>query len=143
MACEVAAAVVIALGAGLLVRSLVRLHAVARSVLERNATQGAVAEFRRSARVQMAQVAGALRRACPELTHSDVAEFLVQHQAIISGLWTIAHPAREIEVVDKLPEFQHLRVEFFSFYERMIVRILRGMLEESRRRQKSGQSLAC
>jgi AcrR family transcriptional regulator len=115
---------------------LMRLRLTLRSILERQGATQALIEFNGSLLAAMQRAAAALNAACPQLTSEEVTEFLIQHQAVNTGLWSMTHPPK---AASDLPRFQAIDFDFFELFERTIHQILRGLLEDCNHRTEKVQ----
>jgi AcrR family transcriptional regulator len=113
---------------------LLQLRLTVRSIFERRPATGVVADFQRSFFASMQRAAAALNAACPQLTPEEVTEFIIQHQAVNAGLWSMTDPPKKSDAAFDLPEFQSIGFDFFELFERTIHQILRGILEDSEHR---------
>lgn len=113
---------------------LMRLRLTVRGILERRPTADTVAEFNHAFMQSMQRVAAALQAACPQLTPEEVIEFGIQHQAVNAGLWSMTHPPARSPA--EPPQFQSIGFDFFELFERTIHQILRGLLDDAKRRPR-------
>jgi AcrR family transcriptional regulator len=120
---------------------LLRLRLTVLSIVERRAAADTIAEFNHAFRVAVQRAADALNAACPQLTREQVNEFIIQHQAVNTGLWSITHASK---AASDRSGFRAIRFDFFELFERTIYQILRGVLEVSghRRRKADGKNSA-
>ena len=101
-----------------------RLSVLLSSVLEHNLSEQVIVEFKLSLLEPIGQTIGLIQTALPDLTPARANDFVIQHHALIAGLWPIAHPSPEVEKVLQLPEFQPFHVDFFTIFNRTLERLL-------------------
>ena len=109
-----------------------RLTVIFSSVLERNVSGEFILRFKTALLAPMHRFVETLRRACPDLTERAAKEFLVQHHAVIAGLWPLAHPSAEVGKVIEAEEFRDFRIEFHPMVKIALARLLEGAITGSR-----------
>jgi len=119
---------------------LLRLRLTVAGIFERRPAAETIVEFNRSFFRSMQRAAHAINSACPQLTQEEVTEFVIQHQAVNAGLWSMTHRPKHLEAAADLPEHQQISFDFFKLFERTIYQILRGLLEDSEKRQQTAKS---
>ncbi|PHQ32228.1 TetR/AcrR family transcriptional regulator [Rhodopirellula bahusiensis] len=103
-----------------------RLTVVLASVLERNLSTEFIREFKRSLLPPLEQCAAALQSVQPDMSPAAVHEFLVQHHAVISGLWPLARPSEEVSAVMQEEEFRGYQVDFYRLFESTIRQLMQA-----------------
>jgi AcrR family transcriptional regulator len=109
-------------------RHILRLAATCRPMLERNAgTTPRAAEFGQSLHVSMSRIVAAISEACPKLTGGKAIAFIYQHQALASGLFTMA-PGAANPNDDAALKF--LALDYFTLFERTLRQVLAALISE-------------
>tara|TARA_R110002073_G_scaffold336379_1_gene532735 strand:- start:20623 stop:21276 length:654 start_codon:yes stop_codon:yes gene_type:complete len=101
-----------------------RLTVVLASVLERNLTTDFLREFKRSLLGPLERCSAALQSVRPEMSAAAVQEFIIQHHAVIAGLWPLAHPSEEVSTLMKEDEFRGHQVDFYRTFESTIRQLM-------------------
>ncbi len=101
-----------------------RLAAVFSSVLEHNLSQEFIRSFKQSLLPPLGHFAGLLQAVQPNLTDEATHDLMLQHHAMVVGLWPLAHPSPEVAEVLQDKELQYLKVDFFGLFERSLQRLL-------------------
>ena len=104
--------------------SYCRLLVVFSSVLEHNLTGDFIRDFKQSLLEPAEAFTSALKEAAPHLTDLAAQQFLMQHHALVAGLWPLAHPSSEVAKVLEEEPLAIFRVEFLSLLESSLTQLL-------------------
>ena len=105
-------------------RRFCRLTVVLASVLERNLSPEFIRDFKTELNENLAKIIATLQIALPHMSVKSGTEFLYQHQAMIAGLWPLAHPAPSVMEVLQGEEFQGLQIDFYRLFHQSIEELL-------------------
>ncbi|MBX3415139.1 MAG: TetR family transcriptional regulator [Pirellulales bacterium] len=109
-------------------RHILRLHAIASPVLERiAATDRGTAEFGRAFRLSLGRIVAAISEACPALAGGKAIAFMYQHQALASGLFTMAPGAA---AADGDAALKFLDLDYFTLFERTLRHLLEALMDD-------------
>lgn len=109
-------------------RHILRLHAIARPVLERiEGESPAAIDFVHSFNTSMARIVSAISEACPKLAGGKAIAFIYQHQALASGLFTMAPGAAN---PDDDASLKFLDLDYFTLFERTLRQVLAALISE-------------
>ncbi|MFT5465602.1 MAG: AcrR family transcriptional regulator [Verrucomicrobiales bacterium] len=96
-------------------------------VLEQNLSIEAVSAGRRELKDQLSELVLPLSEAVPELSDSQLLEFLSMHSVFLAGLWPTANPPKTIRLALENPELTELSVKFESRIAAHALVLLRGL----------------
>ncbi len=105
-------------------RRFCRLTVVLASVLERNLSPEFIRDFKTELNENLAKIIATLQIALPHMSVKSGTEFLYQHQAMIAGLWPLAHPSPSVMEVLQGEEFQGLQIDFYQLFHQSIEELL-------------------
>jgi len=108
---------------------LCELASVVTSVLEKNVSEDAIAEFKTRALSLGIRSAAMLHAALPALDLELCAWLLKPTFALVAGLWPMAHPPPAVAKVMERPEFAIHHTDFERELGRSIELLLRGALQ--------------
>ena len=107
---------------------LLRLTPLLTITLEKNTSEEVYRQTKLTLHEKMTAVVPHLQRALPSLSDMQVFEFLLFHQALLSGAQPMArYSDMQLRVLDEL-KLQVLKIDFAAFYEKSILMYLRGVL---------------
>lgn len=101
-----------------------RLTVVLASVLERNLTTEFLREFKRSLLPSLERCVAAIQSVQPDMSAAAVQEFIIQHHAVIAGLWPLAHPSEQVSTLMQEEEFRGHQVDFHRLFESTIRQLI-------------------
>lgn len=107
---------------------LCRLTSILTTVLEQNVSLEVVRRFKQRAGELSTRIANAIHAACPSVPPAQLVEFQRWAQALIAGLWPIAHPAPVI--VELLAESRY--AQFAGDFENDLRRAITPLLASLR-----------
>lgn len=110
---------------------LAMLMASLWSVLERNISVDAAAEFKRAIGAVMLAPADGLAAALPRLGAERATEFIHHFVLYIAGAWAASHPSPVVAEVLRLPEFEGMCLEFEVIVRAHATTLLHGLLAEA------------
>ena len=114
---------------GFVARSrLSQLASVVTSVLEKNVSEGAIAEFKMHALSLSIRAAAMLHAALPALSLEACGSVLKPTFALVAGLWPMAHPPAAVARVLERPEFALHCTDFEPELRRSLEFLLRSAL---------------
>ncbi|QDS91902.1 transcriptional regulator BetI [Roseimaritima multifibrata] len=108
-----------------------RLMAILSSVLERNLSDQAIADFKESLLIPKERFVAGIQQALPALTDREARDFLFQHHAVVAGMRPIAYPTEQMAAVLEEPEYKDFRIDFFGLLEQTFMKLLQGSVEDS------------
>lgn len=106
-----------------------RLFAALASVLEKNLSVEAIADFQRELKRELNDLILPLREATPELDDDQLFDFLLMHVVYLSGLWEHANPNPSVVEALAGEEFAQMRLDFESRIVQHALTVLRGLDE--------------
>lgn len=107
---------------------LLRLTPLLTITLEKNTSEDVYRRTKLTLHEKMTAIVPHLQRALPSLSDEQVFEFLLFHQALLSGARPMArYSEMQLRVLDEL-KLQVLKIDFAAFYERAVLMYLRGVL---------------
>lgn len=107
---------------------LLRLTPLLTITLEKNTSEEVYRRTKRALHEKMTAIVPHLQRALPGLSSSQVFDFLLFHQALLSGARPMANYSEmQLRVLDEL-DLQMLKIDFADFYGKSILMYLRGVL---------------
>ncbi len=116
---------------------LLRLTPLLTITLEKNTSEEVYRQTKLTLHEKMTTVVPHLLRALPSLSDMQVFEFLLFHQALLSGAQPMArYSDMQLRVLDEL-KLQVLKIDFAAFYEKSILMYLRGVLASGEDRPQS------
>ena len=107
---------------------LLRLLSLMNGVLEHNIDEDTAARFKMTVALHLLQTGPHLERALPGLPPGKGARLLLWLNAIVVGLWPLAHPAPAVAAALERPELQPLRLDFIDEGKALILPLLRGLV---------------
>ena len=109
-----------------------RLGVLLASVLERNVPVPVLLEFKFGVLAISAKFMVSLARVLPGVQPPELMGFMVDHFALVGGLWPMAHPPPEVEAaLEGVDELEPLRVQMKPALERSLRLMLVGLLAEA------------
>lgn len=106
-----------------------RLGVLLNTVLERNLPAEVLLDFKRGILGLSGRLLVALARVLPGVQPRDLMTFVIEHFALVSGLWPMANPAAEVRaVMATAPDLEPLQVELAPTLERSLYWMAVGML---------------
>lgn len=112
---------------------MLRLQSRLSLVLERRASAGAIAAFKRELDGVTRELTEAMAKALPSLGAEPASFALVVLHAYAAGLWPAAHPGPGLQEALRAPDLAHYRIEFEPTLERTLAALLTGLMHASRR----------
>jgi len=109
---------------------LCRLAVLLHSILDGSANRDARCDCLEYLLGPLDRFVDALLSAGTGLTREQAMTFLMQHHALVVGLWPLGHPDPELqEAFDGDPRLRVFQVDFDSVFSRSLQAILRGLSE--------------
>jgi AcrR family transcriptional regulator len=111
-------------------RRLLELSPLLSVSLEQNTSEEIYRQTKLILFERMSEAIPVLQRVLPLLTVAQGFEFLLLHQSLVAGIWPMSQYTDRQRQVLAENELQLLEIDFASFYEKAILMITRGMLQD-------------
>jgi len=105
---------------------LCALLSIVSSVLEHNLSTEVLRDFKEQVLEVSIRIGNALRRVVPRLPAERAPAILRYVNALIAGLWPMAHPPAPLRIVLDEPYFEALRSDFAADFSGAFAAMLRG-----------------
>ncbi len=110
---------------------LLDLIAILYAYLEKGSSIESVIDFKRRANQELSCLAELLRQLFPTLSRDQALTFLNMQLAAAIGLHTMTHLSDTQKRVLAMPEFEHFKLDFGTYFESSLAYLIQGLLNDS------------